>query len=123
MPKVPNGQLGTMKIAKGADGNNSLPPSLRAEQNITYSVLGFNEWVVDSNDINVTVQNGISKDDTANTTKSIRRLASPPSSKSRVAVPVDSSLDGCHIQSFTGNVIEVSLVYLIEEVQTKPSLK
>ena len=37
----------------------------------TYSVVGFNEGIVDGNNINVIVLNGISKDNTANAAKTV----------------------------------------------------
>jgi hypothetical protein len=37
----------------------------------TYSVMGFNERIVDGNDINLVVLNGISEDDTTNAAKTV----------------------------------------------------
>jgi hypothetical protein len=45
----------------------------------TYSIVGFNERIVDSDDFNVIVLDGISEDDTTNTAETI-----------------DANLDGSH---------------------------
>jgi hypothetical protein len=48
----------------------------------TYGVVGFNERIVDGDNVNLVVLNGISEDDTTNTTE-----------------PVDSNLGNSHVSA------------------------
>ena len=51
---------------------------MRVEEDITYGVFGFDEWIIDSNNVNISVENGIAEDDTANTTKAMKRFSIVP---------------------------------------------
>jgi hypothetical protein len=61
-------------VIGGANGEGgvSVPAAARARVTVdTYSVLGLNERIIDSNDLDIGMVDGVSEDDTANTTETV----------------------------------------------------
>lgn len=60
----------------------------------TYCVVGFNERIIDGDDINVFVLNGISEDDTTNTAESVdANLCGSHDSMEAVRRQIEDELD------------------------------